>query len=126
MSKLKDKRYKFGPDYAWRVVKFDAVGQSCRVLIQLNLDKQILRSRLGVLINGDTVVLSDFEFHATEPGWHCHVTLQPIARLVPGAARHEKTKWPKDSSKKEFNVDESNALSVVAAHYNFQAQGELI
>jgi hypothetical protein len=126
MSKLKDKRYKFGPDYAWRIVKFDALGHAFRVLIQLNMDKEILRSRLGVLINGDTVVLSDFEFHATEPGWHCHVALQGVPQLVPGVARHDKRKWPKDSSRKEFNVDESNALSVVAAHYRFQAQGELI
>lgn len=126
MSRLKEKRYKYGPEYAWRLVKFEAADYRCRILILLNEGKEILRARLGVEVNGDMVVLSDMEFHASEPGWHCHVALKPIAELGSGAARHDARKWPKDSSQKEFRVDESNALSAVAKHYNFEAQGELI
>jgi hypothetical protein len=126
MSKLKDKRYKYGQEYAWRVVKFDAGQQSCRILILFNENKEILRARLGVDVNGDMIVLSDFEYHASEPGWHCHVALKPISEIGSGAARHDAKKWPKDSTRKEFRVDEASALSIVAKHYNFQAQGELI
>jgi hypothetical protein len=126
MSRVKDKRYKYGPEYAWRVVKFEAEGHQCRILILLNEDKEILRARLGVEVNGDMVVLSDFEFHASEPGWHCHVALKPISQLGSGAARHNAKKWPKASSRNEFGVDAASALSVVAKYYNFQAQGELI
>ena len=72
------------------------------------------------------VVLSDYEFHATEPGWHCHIAVKPVSELNSGGARYEKKKWPKHSSRKEFRVDEASALSFVAKHYNFQAQGELI
>jgi hypothetical protein len=126
MSRLKDKRYKYGPDYAWRLVKFEMQGNQCRILIFFNDGKDILRARLGVEVNGDMVVLSDYEFHATEPGWHCHVRLKPISELSSGGARNEAKKWPKDSSRKTFSVEEASALSLVAKHYNFQAQGELI
>jgi hypothetical protein len=126
MSRLKDKRYRYGSDYSWRLVKFEVGMIACRILILLNESKEILRARLGVEMNGDMVVLSDYEFHATEPGWHCHVTFQSMHAVGPGAARHEKTKWPRQSSRLEFGVDEKSALSRVAAHFKFGAQGELI
>lgn len=126
MSKLRDKKYRYGQDYAWRLVKFEAAGHLCRILIWLNEEKQILRSRLGIERHGDMVVLCDYEFHAAEPGWHCHVAREHESELPAGVARHDKKKWPKDSSRKEFNVDEASALSIVATHYRFQAQGELI
>jgi hypothetical protein len=126
LSKLKEKRYKFGSEYSWRLVKFECCRHKFRVLIILNVQKQILRARLGLESGNDMIVLSDFEFHASEPGWHCHVTLEQVARLAPGAARHEKKKWPKNSSKLVFGLDEAGALSAVANHYRFAAQGELL
>lgn len=126
MSRLKDKRYKFGPEYSWRLVKFEALTKPCRILIFFNDNKEILRARLGVEVNGDMVVLSDYEFHATEPGWHCHVAVKPISELGSGAARVQTKKWPKNSSQKEFRIDEAGALSFVAKHYNFEAQGDLL
>ena len=126
LSRLKDKRYRYGPDYAWRLVTFDAAGHNCRVLITLNESKEVLRARLGVDINGVMVVLCDYEYHATEPGWHCHVTTEPIKSIGSGAARSGKKKWPRRSTRRDFNVDEKGALSVVANHYRFAAQGELL
>lgn len=92
----------------------------------LNESKEIFRARLGVLINGDMVVLQDYEFHASEPGWHCHLSLKSLSEIGPGAARFQKTKWPKNSSLKAFNIDEAGALSVIAKQFNFAAQGDLI
>lgn len=126
MSKLKDKRYKYGPDYSWRVVRFNALGYKCRILILFNDSKQILRSRFGVDVNGDTVVLCDYEFHATEPGWHCHVTPEDHVRVPPGIARSDKTKWPRNSSRKTFGVEENSALTVVCEHFSVNCQGDLI
>lgn len=126
MSRLKDKRYRYGQDYAWRLIKFEAAGHDCRVLMLLNESKEIFRARLGVLINGDMVVLQDYEFHASEPGWHCHLSLKSLSEIGPGAARFQKTKWPKNSSLKAFNIDEAGALSVIAKQFNFAAQGDLI
>lgn len=126
MSLFKDKRYKFGQDYSWRLIKFSALGRKCRILIWFNKDKQILRSRFGVEANNDMIVLCDYEFHATEPGWHCHVSTKDISSVVPGQARDEKIKWPRVSSRQEFGVTEASAVSVVATRYNFSAQGDLL
>lgn len=126
MSRLKDKRYRYGPDYSWRLVKFQAGACSCRILILLNESREVLRARLGVEVEGDMVVLSDYEFHATEPGWHCHVTVEHVETIGSGAARQGKRKWPRQSAKKDFGVDQSNALTVVAEHFKFAAQGDLL
>jgi len=126
MSKLKDKRYKYGPEWKWRVVKFEALGRRCRVLIFLNENKEILRARLGVDVNGDMVVLCDHEFHAAEPGWHCHLTLEEVEHVPSGAARGGKVKWPRSPSRQDFGVDDASALTVVAECFNINAQGELL
>lgn len=126
MSRLKDKRYKFGPEYKWRVIKFDALGKKCRILVIFNEGKQILRARFGVDINGDMITLCDHEFHATEPGWHCHLTLEPVDRVSPGSARSDKRKWPRSPSRQDFAVDSASALTVVAARFNLNVQGELL
>jgi hypothetical protein len=126
MSRLKDRHYRYGPDYLWRLVRFEAAACSCRILILLNESREVLRARLGVELDGDMVVLSDYEYHATEPGWHCHVTFEDVADVGPGAARQGKRRWPNRSSRQDFAVDRSNAMTVVAEHYKFAAQGELI
>ncbi len=127
MSKVKDRKYKYGQEYRWRVVKFTCLGVKCRILILLNLAKQILRARLGVESGPDMIVLCDHEFHASEPGWHCHVTFEEAASVPPGAARQDKMKWPKNIRVSErFTADEASALSIVAATFRFKEQGELI
>lgn len=126
MSRLKDKRYRYGPEYSWRLIKFEACGYFCRVLILLNESKEILRARLGIEINGDMVVLSDYEYHASEPGWHCHLTLVDVALVDAGSARSDKTKWPRKSSRQDFGANKANAVGIVATHFNFHAQGGLI
>ena len=126
MSRLKDRRYKFGQDYAWRVVRLEALGNQCRILILLNESKLIMRARMGVELNGDMVVLCEYEYHASEPGWHCHVTLEEATSAPAGAARRDKKKWPRKSSRLVFGVDRANALTLVADRFGFEAQGELI
>lgn len=126
MSRLKDRRYKYGKEYAWRVVQFDAAGRHCRILIILNEKKEILRARLGVESSGDMIVISDYEFHGSEPGWHCHVATDDHSEISPGAARFNKRKWPTQPSRTQFGATEANALSIVARHFRFEAQGDLL
>lgn len=127
MSKVKDRKYKFGPDYRWRVIKFDAAGITCRILVWLNESKEILRARFGVEINSDIVVLCDHEFHASEPGWHCHVTFDEIANVTPGTARADKIKWPRNLKVSgKFTATEASALTIVSDVFRLKTQGELI
>jgi hypothetical protein len=126
MSLLKEKNYKFGPDYSWRLIKFVALERKCRVLIWYNEGKQIFRSRFGVEANNDMIVLCEFEYHAGEPGWHCHVTANDISQIVPGQARGDKKKWPRSPSRQEFHATKDSAVSIVAERYNFSAQGDLL
>ncbi len=48
LSKVKEKAYKLGQAYSWRVVRFTALESRIRVLIILNTDKEIFRARLAV------------------------------------------------------------------------------
>jgi hypothetical protein len=50
LSKAKSKNYKFGPEYKWRVIRFECRGVYCRILLLLNEGKQIFRATLGVEI----------------------------------------------------------------------------
>lgn len=127
MSKVRDRKYKFGQDYKWRVIKFEAAGVSCRILVWLNEPKEILRARFGVDVGAEMVVLCDHEFHASEPGWHCHVTFDEIASVTPGSARSDKMKWPRNVKLTErFTATEASALTIVSDVFRLKTQGELI
>lgn len=129
LSKTKAKHYKFGPTYHWRVVRFRCLGAKCRVLIQLNLEKWICRSTFAVERDNDLVVLCTHEYHATHPGWHCHLDLEDVKDLESGVFRTGKRRWPvvgAEHAKKEFGVSEASALAHVAQRYGFAAQGDLL
>ncbi len=129
MSKLKNKRYRFGPEYKWRVVKFTVGALKGRVLILLNEGKEIYRARLAIEQNNDLVVLCDHEYHANEPGWHCHFSSDELDTIEPGAARSHTTRWPQSPSscsKQLFAVSEKSALTEAADRYRFHAQGTFI
>jgi hypothetical protein len=115
--RAKSKFYKWGPLYKWRIVTFSALGRECRVLILLNENKQIFRASFGVTDKGDTTVLCDYEFHASEPGWHCHARCDDIATIDAGTNRFGSDRLPKYNSphrRTEFKFGKSD-LSVVSA-----------
>jgi len=53
LSQARAKNYKFGPQYRWRVVRFETHGRNFRVLILLNLEKAIFRASLAVERDND-------------------------------------------------------------------------
>lgn len=92
--KAKSKAYKYGPLYQWRIVSFTAVGQECRLKLLLNLDKQIFRATFGVVRDGDITILCDYEFHASEPGWHCHARCGEIGQIESNSNRFGSRRLP--------------------------------
>lgn len=129
MSAVKNKSYKFGPEYQWRVVRFECVATVCRVLIVLNENKQIFRATLGVEDGADMRVLCQYEYHASEPGWHCHLNTEQHEQLPVGVMRSHLRRWPQkhsQPSKMLFNVTQNSALTLAAERFRFRAQGEML
>lgn len=96
--RAKAKAYKYGPLYQWRIISFQAGGQDCRVLLLFNESKQIFRATLGVTRGGETTVLCDYEYHASEPGWHCHARCGDLASINPAHNRFGGVRLPRASS----------------------------
>lgn len=129
LSRAKNKNYKFGTEYKWRVVTFDSIGHKCRVLLLLNEGKQICRMTLGVEMNNDMAILCQHEFHASEPGWHCHACFDQIENVPVGVNRSHLKRWPKPGvvhARVEFNVNRKNVLSAASELFRFSAQGDLL
>ena len=115
--RAKAKFYKWGPLYQWRIVTFTALGFDCRVLLLLNETKQIFRASLGITEKGDTKVICDYEFHASEPGWHCHARCDDIASIDAGTNRFGSIRIPKGNSfhrRSEFKFGRSEISPVSA------------
>jgi len=128
LSLARPKNYKFGPEYKWRLVTFDCLRNSFRLLIILNEGKLIYRAILGMEVGQDLTVISHYEFHASEPGWHCHVTFRDVDTLPQGVNRSHLRRWPKPSvtpSRLEFGVKDSTALGIALARFRIAAIGPL-
>jgi hypothetical protein len=93
--RAKAKAYKYGPRYQWRVITFVAKGYDCRVLLLFNETKQIFRARFGVTLNGETVPICDYEWHASEPGWHCHAKCDDLGVIDPASNRFGSKRLPR-------------------------------
>jgi hypothetical protein len=81
------KAYGLGRSYEWRVIKFEALGIQCRVLVVLNSPKEKYEAILGVMADGRLRILCSYEYHAAEPGWHCHVWTSPADQGLFSALR---------------------------------------
>lgn len=119
LSKVKEKAFKLGKAYSWRLVKFNALGSCFRILIILNKEKEILRCRLGMEESGDMKVLCEHEFHSSEPGWHCHFTQKDVSLLTPGVVRTDlERRRPKVADPMaKFTVTKDGALTIAAERY---------
>ena len=128
LSQARNKNYKFGPSYKWRVVTFDCLQRSFRLLILLNEDKIIYRATLAVEVEGDLVVLCQYEYHESEPGWHCHVTFRDADMLPRGVTRGHLRRWPGKGavpSRPDFGIRQSNAVGIATARFRVLTPGDL-
>ena len=130
LSKAKRKNYRYGAAYRWRVISFQALECRCRVLVLYNEGKGIFRASLGIEINGDMRVLCMHEFHADEPGWHCHAHLVEAADVDVGVFRTGMNKWPGNARlpvNQQFAIlDEDQAYKRALRFYNIEMSGSLL
>ncbi len=95
VAKAPSRAFRYGPAYRWRVIGFDALGVRCRVLVLFNYTRSIFRATLGVERQDGLVLICDHEYHATEPGWHCHVSKEAVEDVPTGLRRFHMRKWPR-------------------------------
>jgi len=79
--------YGLGASYRWCVISFDALNVQCKCLVIMNIAKQKYEAILGVAGTGALRILCSYEYHASEPGWHCHAACDPISRVPSGFMR---------------------------------------
>lgn len=129
LSKAKGKHYKQGSAYEWAVIRFAALGGTFRILLRLNESKAIFSATLGMDDGGDTKTLCVHEFHASEPGWHCHVDLRDVSEVAPGLHRANMRRWPRGSaphSRLVFGVTKANAIGAALRFYRVEERGPLL
>lgn len=115
--RAKSKAYKYGPSYQWRIITFVAMGQECRVKLLLNIQKQIFRASFGLVASGDTKILCDYEFHASEPGWHCHARCGDVDSIDSSTNRFGSKRLPPSNGfqrRTEFVFGKTELSSVTA------------
>lgn len=82
------KAYGLGRAFKWCVITFKVRDTECRVLVVLNEPKQKYEAVLGVMGHDGTLrILCSYEYHETEPGWHCHATHDDVSTLSHGFMR---------------------------------------
>ena len=126
--------YGLGLSFKWNVVKFEALGVECRVLVVLNESKQKYEAVLGVMGPRGLRILCTYEHHPSEPGWHCHATHVEVETLSQGCMRgpwikrvpsprklHRNGKFPK------FTIgNETDAIRFALARYKIEKKGTLL
>ena len=127
--------YNLGSAYKWNTITFQALGAECRVLVVFNEGKQKYEAILGVIgSRGVMRVLCTYEYHASEPGWHCHATHDdsesisntfmrgPWVKRVPAARKmHRQGKY------QSFRIgDEGAAIRFALKRYKIEEKGSLL
>ncbi len=79
--------YGLSNSFEWCVIDFTALGAKCSVLVVLNQAKEKYQAILGVLTDAQLRILCTYEFHATEPGWHCHASCDEMDEVPRGFMR---------------------------------------
>ena len=123
--------YSLGASFRWCVILFEAIGIECRVLVILNAAKEKYEAVLGVMSPDALKVLCSYEYHAGEPGWHCHAACDdlssvpigymrgPWVRRLPHAKRTHRSL--------DFGIkDETEAVRFALTCYKIETQGTLI
>jgi hypothetical protein len=123
--------YGLGRSYEWRVIRFDALGFQCRVLVVLNALKEKYDAILGLMADGKLRILCIHEFHATEPGWHCHVSCGEVASVPLGFMRGPwMRRVPKAKSthkRLDFGVSDQDAATRFAIdRFRIETKGSLL
>lgn len=128
-ARAKPKAFKFGPEYDWAIIRFKALGLDCRVRVLLREGREIYYATLGVVEDGALKVIASFEFHGTEPGWHCHVRCEDVDSIDVATNRQGAIRLPRAKQhhrRGEFRVTKMNALHKALRLYRIESPGSLL
>ena len=116
-----------GATYQWRIITFAALGNHFRVLVIWNDSKQIYRATMGQERNGLIRIICIREFHANEPGWHCHAVLR-CSQGVGGWTHRELRRTPQGVQiDEEFGVtSKEQATAIALRFYGVAESGALL
>jgi hypothetical protein len=127
--------YRLGSSFKWCVIRFQALGCECRVLIVQQEAKQKYEAILGVMgPNGTLRILCSYEYHASEPGWHCHATHDEVDTVFQGAMRGPWVKRIPGARKihrpqkhQTFKIGDSDAaIRFAIRRYKIEKKGPLL
>ena len=130
LSHRRNRFYRLG-SYRWRVLKFDALGSSFRLLVAYHASKEQYRAVLAVERDRDMAVLAQYEFHGTHPGWHSLATCGDITNADEGVMRCSgQRRLPKARSKhrrQHFGItDDEHALDKAAGFFRIHKREGLL
>jgi hypothetical protein len=132
LSKRRGRAYRLGSSYKWRVIQFSALGETCRLLIVYNADKEQYRATLAIERDRDMIVIASLEFHGTHPGWHLHGACGDVGAHPVGSLRgplQRRFPMPRTTHRRHlFGItSEGAALDVAAKFFRLhKTEGELI
>lgn len=86
LSRPRNRFFRLG-SYRWRVVRFEALGLSFRLLIAFHPLKEQYRATLALEQERDLSVIASYEFHGTHPGWHLQATCGDVESVPRGMMR---------------------------------------
>lgn len=126
--------YRLGNSFKWCVITFQALGAECRVLIVQHEAKQKYEAILGVMSTNGLRILCSYEYHASEPGWHCHATHDHVDTLSQGAMRGPwikrvpgVRKIHRPQKHQNFKIgDATAAIRFAIDRYNIETKGPLL
>lgn len=132
LSKPRRRSLRLGSAYTWRLVRFEALGHTFRLLIAINLSKEQYRATLAIEHPRDLAVLASYEFHGTHAGWHLLAACGEIEEVPQGVMRGPwQSRYPgarHRHRKQEFGIaDDQQALAAAANFFRLhKTEGTLV
>lgn len=106
------------------VIEFKVVNTNCRLLIAYHPNKQNYEATLGVLADGDVLVLSRLEYHSTHPGWHVHGCCKDIDKSNVGRLKYPDMKRVPDGKsfhrRNDFGITGDSAIRPAIEFYRLE------
>ena len=124
--RAKPASFKLGQTWHWALIQFRALGLPFRVLLLLNSEREIYRAILGAETEKDFNMICVHEFHAKEPGWHCHL-VEEMKDAPQGWQRRGMRRFPKGARMEAvFDVTEDTAIRIAQKVFRIEERGSLL
>lgn len=110
------RKFPSGSDWDWRVITFEALGRSFRVLLRLNLDKSYYSAILSLETGSVIQIICHHEIHISHRNWHCHFVPGDVTRTHPNVLRDRDRirlfeAHPSKANEVHFDMNRAKALA---------------